>query len=61
MSVCVHLAELWFNSLQRFCLDLADIQHPDAMAQLVTDYIATYNLIEAHPYKWTYTGDVLAA
>ena len=53
--------ELWFNSLQRFCLELADVQEPAAIEELVTDYVGTYNEVEAHPYKWTYTGDVLAA
>jgi len=24
-------------------------------------FIATYNLLHAHPYRWTYTGDPLAA
>jgi hypothetical protein len=31
------------------------------MEALANAYIARSNAIEAHPYRWTYTGDVLAA
>lgn len=53
--------ELWLRTLQRRCLDHANFATGVALAQALQDFIATYNRLEAHVYRWTYTGDALAA
>jgi len=54
-------ARLWFNTLQRRCLRLADFASGDDMAAKILAFIDTYNRLHAHPYRWTYTGEALAA
>jgi transposase len=53
--------ELWFNTLQRRCLKRGDFSSADDLVAQITAFIATYNRLEAHPYRWSYTGDPLAA
>jgi putative transposase len=53
--------ELWFNTLQRRCLRLGDFLSADDLAAKVLAFIDTYNRHHAHPYRWTYTGEPLAA
>lgn len=53
--------ELWFNTLQRRCLRLGDFASGDHLSAAITAFIETYNRLHAHPYRWTYTGEVLAA
>jgi hypothetical protein len=60
-QLCVRLAELWFNTLQRRCLRRADFPSADALEAVITAFIATYKRLHAHPYRWTYSGDHLVA
>jgi len=53
--------ELWFNTLQRRCLRMADFPSGDDLAAKILAFIDTYNRLHAHPYRWTYTGEALAA
>jgi transposase len=53
--------ELWFSTLQRRCLRLGDFASGDHLAATIVAFIETYNRLHARPYRWTYTGDVLAA
>ena len=53
--------ELWLRTLQRRCLARASFNDCETLALALTDFIATYNRFEAHPYRWTYTGEPLAA
>jgi transposase len=53
--------ELWFNTLQRRCLRLGDFASGDDLAAKILAFIDVYNRLFAHPYRWTYTGDALAA
>lgn len=53
--------ELWFNTLQRRCLRLGDFSSGDDLTTKILAFIDTYNRLHAHPYRWTYTGEVLAA
>jgi transposase len=53
--------EIWFNTLQRDCLKLGDFPTGDVLAHHLLAFIDTYNRFRAHPYRWTYTGDPLAA
>lgn len=51
---------LWFT-LQRRCLRRGDFASGDALHATILAFIRTYNRLDAHPYRWTYTGDPLAA
>ena len=53
--------ELWFTTLSRRCLRLGDFHSGDDLAAKMLAFIETYNRLHAHPYRWTYTGDPLAA
>jgi transposase len=53
--------ELWFNTLQRRCLRLGDFSSGEDLTATILAFIDTYNRLHAHPYRWTYTGEVLAA
>jgi transposase len=53
--------EIWFNTLQRRCLRRGDFRSTDALEAVIADFIATYNRLHAHPYRWTYSGDPLVA
>jgi putative transposase len=53
--------ELWFNTLQRRCLRFGDFSSADDLAAKILAFIDTYNGLHAHPYRWTYTGEALAA
>lgn len=53
--------ELWFNTLQRRCLRRGDFLSADALGAVIAAFIATYNRLHAHPYRWTYSGDPLVA
>jgi transposase len=53
--------ELWFNTLQRRCLRFGDFISGDDLAAKILAFIETYNRLHARPYRWTYTGEALAA
>ncbi len=53
--------ELWFNTPQRRCLRLGDFHSGEDLAAKIMAFIAAYNHLHAHPYRWTYTGEPLAA
>lgn len=53
--------ELWFGTLSRRCLRLGDFRSGDDLAAKILAFIDTYNRLHAHPYRWTYTGDPVAA
>jgi hypothetical protein len=51
--------ELWFSVLARRFLQRGDFcSAPDFEARL-GDYLEVYNTHQAHPYRWTYTGQPL--
>jgi transposase len=53
--------EMWFATLQRRLLRRADFPSADHLEAQIVAFIATHNRLFAHPYRWTYTGDPLAA
>lgn len=53
--------ELWFATLSRRCLRLGDFRSGEDLAAKILAFMETYNRLHAHPYRWTYTGDPLAA
>ena len=53
--------EIWFSILSRRCLRRGDFPSPDALERAIRTFIDAYNRLHARPFKWTYTGDPLAA
>ena len=44
--------EAWFAILSKKCLKRAELADFDAAARTLTDFIATYNAHQAHPFTW---------
>ena len=53
--------EMWFGTLSRRLLRRGDFPSVDALENQLLAFIATYNRLHAHPYRWTYTGEPLVA
>jgi transposase len=53
--------EMWFATLQRRLLRRGDFPSAEHLQAQIVAFIATHNRLFAHPYRWTYTGDPLAA
>jgi transposase len=52
--------EIWFSILGRKLLKRGIFSSPDELVAQIVDYIERYNQT-AQPFRWTYTGDPLAA
>ncbi len=53
--------EMWFGTLQRRCIKRGDFRSGEDLTTQILDFMETHNHLHAHPYRWTYTGDPLAA
>jgi hypothetical protein len=51
--------ELWFSVLARRFLKRGDFCSAQDFAARLSDYLEVYNTHQAHPYRWTYTGQPL--
>ena len=51
--------ELWFGVLQRRFLTRGEFTSATEFEQRLTAYLEDYNANQAHPYRWTYTGQPL--
>jgi len=51
--------ELWFSVLARRFLKRGDFYSAQDFAARLGDYLEVYNTPQAHPYRWTYTGQPL--
>jgi transposase len=51
--------ELWFSVLARRFLKRGDFSGPQDFAARLCDYLEVYTTHQAHPYRWTYTGQPL--
>ncbi len=51
--------ELWFSVLARRFLKRGDFCSAQDFATRLGDYLEVYNTHQAHPYRWTYTGQPL--
>jgi transposase len=51
--------ELWFSTLARRWLKRADFASADDFVTRLQTYMDDYNAYQAHPYRWTYTGQPL--
>lgn len=53
--------EIWFGILHRRLLRRGEFNSKTNLTQQLLDYLAYHNANWAKPYKWTYTGQPLAA
>jgi hypothetical protein len=51
--------ELWFRVLARRFLKRGDVSSPAEFERRLTEDLDTDNARQAHPYRWTYTGQPL--
>jgi hypothetical protein len=51
--------ELWFSVLARRFLKRGDFCSAQDFETCLCDYLEVYNTHQAHPYRWTYTGQPL--
>lgn len=51
--------ELWFSVLARRFLQRGDFDGPVEFEARLRRFLDDYNKYHAHPYRWTYTGEVL--
>jgi DDE superfamily endonuclease len=51
--------ELWLSVLARRFLKRGDFCSAQDFAARLCDYLEVYNTHQAHPYRWTYTGQPL--
>ena len=51
--------ELWFSVLARRFLTRGDFASPAEFDERLRHYLEEYNRQQAHPYRWTYTGEPL--
>ena len=51
--------ELWFSVLARRFLKRGDFGSAQDFETRLSDYLEVYNTHQAHPYRWTYTGQPL--
>ncbi len=52
---------MWFATLRRRLLKRGDFRSAEHLEALITAFMATYNRLHAHPYRWTFTGEPLVA
>ena len=53
--------EIWFGILARTALRHASFDSLRALDRAVLAFTRHWNEVIGHPFKWTYTGKVLAA
>jgi transposase len=51
--------ELWFSVLARRFLKRGDFASPEDFTERLRVFLDHYNGVQAHPYRWTYTGQPL--
>jgi len=52
----VNQVEIWFSILQRRVLRYGSFSGKHALRDAVLGFIAHWNRVEAHPFRWTFTG-----
>jgi transposase len=52
----VNQVEIWFSILQRRVLRHGSFTTAGQLAASVTGFIAHWNQVDAHPFRWTFTG-----
>jgi transposase len=52
----VNQVEIWFGVLQRRLLRYASFRSPEELETAILGFLAHWNALEAHPWKWTFRG-----
>ena len=52
----VNQVEIWFSILQRRVLRHGSFENYAALKSAVLGFIARWNRVDAHPFRWTFTG-----
>ena len=53
----VNQVECWFSILQRRVIRHGSFRTREALARAVRGFIAHWNLVEAHPFRWRFRGE----
>jgi transposase len=53
----VNQIEVWFSILQRRVIRYGSFRTRDALRRAVRGFIAHWNMVEAHPFRWRFRGD----
>jgi transposase len=53
----VNQVEIWFSILQRRVLRHGSFDDRNMLADRVVGFVVHWNDVEAHPFRWTFTGD----
>ncbi len=53
--------EIWFGIMTRKCLQRRSFESTRALAAAIRAFVRRWNRDMARPFRWTYTGRVLAA
>jgi len=53
--------ELWFGIVSRRVLRYGSFASPDELVAAINAFVERWNSAEAHPFRWTYTGQPLVA
>ena len=51
--------EIWFSILHRRIIKYGDFASPIEQARRVAGFIEHWNLVERHPFRWTWRTDKL--
>jgi transposase len=52
----VNQIELWFSILQRRIIRYGSFRTCDALRRAIRGFIANWNMLEAHPFRWRFRG-----
>lgn len=52
----VNQVEIWFGILQRRVLRYGEFNNVTELSEQIEGFIAHWNLVEAHPFRWTFRG-----
>lgn len=55
-SSWVNQIELWFSILQRRVIRYGSFRSRDALRRTIRGFIANWNMLEAHPFRWRFRG-----
>jgi transposase len=53
--------ELWFGIVSRRVLRYGNFKSPDELVARIDSFVEQWNIHDAHPFRWTYTGEPLKA
>ena len=52
----VNQIEIWFGILQRRVLRYGEFNNVGELSERIAGFIAHWNVVEAHPFRWTFRG-----